>query len=345
MTEKDIEGVSKGLYQADKKRDRSTGGIGLGLSVVYGLVRSMGGFVKIESEKNVGTTVRVSIDQEVIDPSPCMSVNTDRFINVIFYSIPAGREWIAVEDMHKEMASNLARGLRINLYSAFSKKELERLVSKGSITHVFMGAYEYRNDIEFANKLVRDNIVTSILAPEDFTLHDNNFVVIYKPLYSLQIVQIINGDHSSKRVFCEDARVRPVLDGTRALVVDDEPMNLVVAKGLFREYNMEIDTAESGQEALKKFDDNEYDVIFMDHMMPEMDGVEAMKRIRNLADQKGRKVKLIALTANAVSGAREMFLKTGFDGFIAKPININEFERVMNRVMSDVQIDKKRGTR
>jgi CheY-like chemotaxis protein len=73
----------------------------------------------------------------------------------------------------------------------------------------------------------------------------------------------------------------------------------------------------------------------MDHMMPEMDGVEAMKKLRVIADQRDRKLIIIALTANAVSGAREMFLKEGFDGFISKPIDINEFERVMSRVMSD----------
>ncbi len=346
MTQKDIEGVSRGIYQADKKRDRSTGGIGLGLSIVYGLVRSMDGFVKIESEKNVGTTVRVSIYQEVIDPMPCMSVSTERFISVVFYSIPVGRGWTQVEEMHKELASNLARGLRINLYYAFSREELERLLSKGTVTHVFMGDYEYSMDPGLAKKLSEDNIVTGILAPEGFELPEaDKLIVVYKPLYGLQIVQILNGNYCSRKLSCEDGKTRPMLDGVRALVCDDEPMNLVVAKGLFKEYNMEIDTAESGGEAIDKFAEGDVDIIFMDHMMPEMDGVEAMKRIRNVADQKNKPVKIVALTANAVSGAREMFLREGFDGFIAKPINISEFERVMNRIMADGQIDKKRGTR
>ena len=76
----------------------------------------------------------------------------------------------------------------------------------------------------------------------------------------------------------------------------------------------------------------------MDHMMPEMDGVEAMKRIRQVADESGRKPIIIALTANALSGAREMFMKEGFDGFIAKPIDIGEFEHVMKRVLPEDMI-------
>ena len=73
----------------------------------------------------------------------------------------------------------------------------------------------------------------------------------------------------------------------------------------------------------------------MDHMMPEMDGVEAMKKIRAIEKDKGSDVKIVALTANAVSGAREMFLKEGFDGFISKPIDLNDFERVMKRVLPE----------
>ncbi len=346
MTEKEIEAVSKGMYQADKKRDRSTGGIGLGLSVVFGLVRSMGGFVKIESTKNRGTTVRVSLNQEVIDPSPCMSVETDGFINVVFYSIPAADEWAAVEEMHKELAANLSKGLRINLYYAFSRDEMERVMSKGTITHVFMGVAEYYADEQYVKKISGGGVVVCVIVPEEGRIPENDSIVmLHEPLYSLQIVQIINGDFSSKSVSGEDTRTRPVLDGVRALVVDDEPMNLVVARGLFREYNMVIDTAESGHEAIDKFAATDADIIFMDHMMPGMDGIETMKRIRNVSEQQGKFVKIVALTANAVSGAREMFLKSGFDGFIAKPINISEFERVMNRIMSDGKIDQKRGKR
>ena len=123
--------------------------------------------------------------------------------------------------------------------------------------------------------------------------------------------------------------------GKKALVVDDEPMNLVVATSLFRDYEMIIDTAGSGKEALSKYHDNDYDIVFMDHMMPEMDGVEAMKKIKSMAADMGREAIVVALTANVVSGAREMFINEGFDGFIAKPIDTSDFERVMQRVLPD----------
>ena len=110
-------------------------------------------------------------------------------------------------------------------------------------------------------------------------------------------------------------------------------MNLVVATGLFKDYRMITDTAGSGNEAIQKVMDQDFDVIFMDHMMPEMDGIEAMKRIRDYLKENGKVVKMIALTANAVSGAREMFMNEGFDGFISKPIDTTDFERVMKKLL------------
>ena len=107
------------------------------------------------------------------------------------------------------------------------------------------------------------------------------------------------------------------------------------------DYEMIIDTAESGKEAINKFREGDYDVVFMDHMMPEMDGVEAMKRIKAAASELHRSVTVIALTANAVSGAREMFIREGFDGFIAKPINLADFERVMIRELRQSSSDRK----
>ncbi|MDR0487759.1 MAG: response regulator, partial [Treponema sp.] len=107
------------------------------------------------------------------------------------------------------------------------------------------------------------------------------------------------------------------------LVVDDNEFNMRVAQGLFGLFKIDIQTAFSGREAIALVQKNEYDIVFMDHMMPEMDGVEATGEIRKLGE-KYKRLPIIALTANAVQGAKEMFLANGFDGFISKPIDLQE---------------------
>lgn len=117
---------------------------------------------------------------------------------------------------------------------------------------------------------------------------------------------------------------------TTVLVVDDSKVNLMVATGLMKKYEMIVDTALSGAESIKKVQEKDYHIIFMDHMMPEMDGVEAMKKIRDLGE-KYEKLPIVALTANAINKSKEKLLAEGFDDFLAKPINLVELDRVINK--------------
>ena len=107
----------------------------------------------------------------------------------------------------------------------------------------------------------------------------------------------------------------------RVLVVDDSKVNLGVAKGLLEEYGINVDIAESGMEALKKVGRKHYDLIFMDHMMPEMDGIETMKNIRNKGNW-CEEVPVVALTANTTDEARQLFKMEGMQDFLAKPIEL-----------------------
>jgi signal transduction histidine kinase/ActR/RegA family two-component response regulator/HPt (histidine-containing phosphotransfer) domain-containing protein len=116
----------------------------------------------------------------------------------------------------------------------------------------------------------------------------------------------------------------------RALVVDDVAFNLVVAKGLLSLYRLDIVTCQSGKEAIELVRQQYFDLIFMDHMMPEMDGIEATKRLRKMGDWLAD-APIIALTANAIVGMKELFLKNGFDDFLSKPIEINKLHKIMEK--------------
>lgn len=112
------------------------------------------------------------------------------------------------------------------------------------------------------------------------------------------------------------------------LVVDDQPLNLKVCQGLLRPYEMEVYTARSGQEALKQMTQVWPDLVLMDHMMPDMDGVEATRRIREMGqkDPYFAVVPILALTANAMKGMREFFLENGFNDFISKPVELDTLD-------------------
>ena len=120
----------------------------------------------------------------------------------------------------------------------------------------------------------------------------------------------------------------------KVLVVDDVETNLYVAEGLMKPYMLHIETVGSGKSAINRIKEGRsYDIIFMDHMMPVMDGLEATKLIREL----GYKEPIVALTANAVAGQADMFLQSGFDDFISKPIDLRQLNSILNRLIRDKQ--------
>ncbi|MCL2083977.1 MAG: ATP-binding protein [Oscillospiraceae bacterium] len=129
--------------------------------------------------------------------------------------------------------------------------------------------------------------------------------------------------------------VREPMPYGSVLIVDDVETNLYVAKGLMMPYGLSIDTALSGFEAIDKIKAGYvYDIVFMDHMMPKMDGIETTKRMRAL----GYAQPIVALTANAVTGQAEMFLASGFDDFVSKPIDIRHLNLTLNKLIRDKQL-------
>ena len=115
-----------------------------------------------------------------------------------------------------------------------------------------------------------------------------------------------------------------------ALIVDDNKLNIKVAERILKKYNFKIDTAESGKDCVFKFKSgNHYDIIFLDHMMPEMDGIETLHIIKRLDDYYIPPI--VALTANAITGMKEMYLKEGFDSYLSKPINVLELDKIIHK--------------
>jgi len=129
--------------------------------------------------------------------------------------------------------------------------------------------------------------------------------------------------------------VRVDLSHARVLVVDDIPANLDVAAGLMRKYGIKVDCVISGQAAIDRIrsESPRYDAIFMDHMMPEMDGIEATQLIRKIDTQYARNIPVIALTANAISGTEKMFFDNGFQDFLSKPVDIMQLDSILKKWM------------
>jgi len=161
-----------------------------------------------------------------------------------------------------------------------------------------------------------------------------------KPIDKLELTNILKKYLVKENKSVEMPKVETVvtadLTGTKVLVVDDNKLNIKIAESVMKPYNFDIDEAYSGKECIEKAQTKDYDIIFMDYMMPEMDGIETLHHIKEHPYVKSA---VVALTADATDGSREKFLNAGFDEYVAKPINREILDRVISKMLSKKQAE------
>ena len=159
-----------------------------------------------------------------------------------------------------------------------------------------------------------------------FEIHISQRVADKTTIKELELSQ--NADGPKERRATQQAFTA---EDYRVLLVDDNAMNRKVASAMLKMYHFKLAEADSGKAAIERVKHMKYDMILMDHMMPEMDGVEATRIIRNECGENGQKAVIIALTANALQGAREMYLENGFDDFLSKPFDRKQLQELLEK--------------
>ncbi len=323
------------FYQADSGSGRFAGGLGLGLPIARGLLDAMGGFIHFESKEQQGLHAHIVIPQGVVDTQPCIMLNHPDQFCIACYFRPERYSCDEVRGYYDGLILNLVEGLGIKGYQTHNFEGLLKLQRSHKLTHVFIAQSEYEENRAYYEELT-DTLRVIVIAEKEFALDSQSrLLMIHKPFSALSVANLLNGELGARGFAEAQAAGRKpfTCPGVRALAVDDEEMNLVVAKGVLGSYGIEVDTCLSGREAVARCNGTAYDIIFLDHMMPGFDGVQTLKKIRELQNGAYQDLPVIALTANTVSGAREMFRDEGFTEFVPKPIERTVLERVLRRVL------------
>lgn len=328
----DLEHVFTRFQQVDSKRNREEGGSGIGLAITKALVRKMGGFITVTSEPGVGSEFRFTIPQKVLDDTPIVSIKNKQQVFAACYINMSKYDYTVVREGYESCMVHVAEQFGIMFRVCRSLSELKRRLEREKYTHIFISWEEYCEDKSFFEKLAQTLSVVLILDYGQEVRAGSNMLRIYKPFTVLSIAAVFNGRKVIQRDEQHaDLRHRFIAPDAKVLVVDDNAMNLKVMARLLLPYQIRVTMAGSGREALEKLDSMQFDCVFLDHMMPEMDGVETLHKIRQKPGSYFQSLSIIAFTANAIGGAREMFLAEGFDDFIAKPIELSVLERMLRR--------------
>ena len=303
----DIDKLFSDYFQVDSEDNRFVEGVGLGLPITRNLVRAMGGDITVDSEYGKGSLFTVTLPQKIYSDEKLATVENPDEKKVLVYER---------REIYANSISFSVDNLGVYCTIVTDETELHDKLSGGMYSFLFVSFSLFKESSDII-KDFRKNVRVILLTDFGETIPDKSLNVLAMPAHSVSIANILNGlTDSFSYGESRGLLVRFTAPKASVLVVDDINTNLKVTKGLLLPYQMDVDLCKSGFEAIEAVKSKEYDLIFMDHRMPEMDGVEATQLIREMSD-----VPIIALTANAVLGMRDMFLANGFNDYLTKPID------------------------
>lgn len=312
IKKQDMDKLFQSFQQVDSKRNRNIEGTGLGLAICKQLLSLMNGEIQVNSVYGEGSIFSFSLPQKIVNKTPSIEKRTEKM---------AAAGLVDNKYIAKEMETDILR-FGVEYFRIESEEELSVLEEKGArylfveqplFTDTVYSFIENHTDITGV-------VLVNFRATRTYNLP--NIRVIKKPLYTLSLASIFHGED----IYTEFSQMEAddfdfTAPDAEILVVDDNAINLTVVEGLLAPLDMKIETALSGKEAVAKIMGKRYDIIFMDHMMPEMDGIETTRVVRRMLGENGE-VPIIALTANAVDGSKDIFISEGMDDFVPKPIEL-----------------------
>jgi signal transduction histidine kinase/CheY-like chemotaxis protein len=311
----DISSLFDNFVRLEHNRNRYIEGTGLGLAISKSLCQAMGGGISVSSVYGKGSAFKVTFVQSFLDEKGLAAVENPESKQVLLYD---------PRRFYSESVLSALQNLGVPATVAADPEDFLSLLSRDEYPFAFTSqeVVDRASDV-IKHEKPRTRLV--LLADLEETRYTKDIQNIAMPAYSLPIANVLN--HAKTDETGHTSRsARFTAPCARVLVVDDNKTNLKVVRGLLSPYMMSVDTCERGEDALALAGSIKYDLIFMDHMMPVMDGVETTRRLRSMENSD---VPIIALTANAMSGMREMFLEKGMNDFLSKPIDPPKLDMIL----------------
>lgn len=323
IKENDIKRLFNAFERADTKRNRNIEGTGLGLAICKSLTEMMGGTIKVRSVYGAGSVFGFEIPQGVKDKSSCIRIKDGENRRIL----------LCMKD--REQLAAVSEELNSLGISFTAVQDIRTLPHKEIIGYSdILIDYEEYQERKISLSAIETPIAVIANPGVRLPASDSAVKKLYRPVTIISLLSLFG----TTDIFADNSKNVQIkqfcMPDASILVVDDNSTNLLVAKKLISLYRADIDTAESGIQALKMIQKKDYDIVFMDHMMPELDGIETAQAIRSLGGKYSR-LTIIALTANVVSGAAELFRESGIDDFLGKPIEMSELNRILSRYIPE----------
>ncbi len=329
MSKFDLRVLTGSFHVYDTRQSSNMKGLGMKFRICKELIALMGGELTIESIEEVGLASTFTIPCEIRNADPLISVPNSGNIRVLVY---------LETDSEMRRWDNLFREFDIKTRYVRNKENFDDAVLEVKYDYIFLSIAAYEDLSDSVEKFECEEY-TYVVGKNTNVYGDFGKCRILKnPVSGMSLATVLNNQWNVEQYSHNEIAESVTAPDAKVLVVDDNAVNLKVAKGVFKKYEIDIDMATSGMEALEKIEDCHYDIIFLDQMMPEMDGVQTLKRIRDSKDSYFSTVPIVALTASKGSDIRNLLTYAGFQEFIVKPIKMRYLEDVLKKYLPDGMI-------
>ncbi|MBR6222726.1 MAG: response regulator [Lachnospiraceae bacterium] len=328
IKKEDLEKLFTSFSQVDSKRNRYVEGTGLGLAISKSLVEAMGGSIGVESTYGRGSDFYFTIPQKIEDPTPELVVEDAEHKHAFVIDDKPMRAGVFVSEMEK---------LGLDGYVIPSIDDFKPLPGTN---FVFFEMFRYDENLKNWFKSHPDvHGVVLVGFDKKFDPGFANVTVMRMPETTLNMVLTLNEEtpHMSWTESDKAYKIDYTAPEAKILIVDDNAINITIAEGLLRPMKVKCYSALSGKAAIELLEKEKMDIILMDHMMPEMDGIECTRIIRESVEN-AKDTPIIALTANVMEGVRDMFISAGMNDFVAKPVNVKTLATCLRQWIPEEKI-------
>ncbi|MBR6486175.1 MAG: response regulator, partial [Lachnospiraceae bacterium] len=325
MPEADIDSLLGAFNKYDSRRNATLKGLGLEISICNELLAMMDGFLRIESVVGVGTAIIFEFSNYILDDTPMLSVDESIDRRVLVY----------LNDKDEEtMWKKLMEDISMNPVYAAGPIAFRNEIENHRYTHIFVWekAYEALHDI-ISQTMCED--ITYVITDYSHAYKDfGNCRLLRKPLSCLNIISALNYEWNANDYIRARTTERVIFPEASILVVDDALVNQKVLSGMLAKFDVKVKTASSGRSCLEILKDEEFNMVLLDQLMPEMDGIETLRRIRMMPGRNNR-MPVLCITAELGRDVGERLIESGFDDYIAKPVKDYHLERLLKKYLPD----------
>lgn len=305
--------------------DEYSEGLGVSLYVSRKIIELMGGKAECRSQYGEGSTFAFKMELETPDDKPIVTIDKPETMAILLCT---DIEW------KKEYIRRVCEALHIPVLRTYDEAD----IVNDRFTHVIIDSQHPEASMLLEEEFHSGKKVLVLESSRDKIDGTSRAdFIIYEPFTIMMFAEMLSGDNANKEDTEGIDKVGELvfqLKGVKALVVDDNAVNLMVASNVLMQYGIEVEEADSGSMAVKKYYENDdYDIIFMDYLMPDMNGVETIRNIRNLKREK--ETILIALSANVTEDIVAEFNAVGAHHVMAKPLELKELSEVLKKYLPE----------